>query len=298
MSAPILISNLTKRYSKSSVYALESLSLTVGKGECYGFLGANGAGKSTTIRLLLDFLRPTSGSATIMGFDTARQGVSARKNLGYLAGDIALYDKPTGKELLDHLCDLQGLTDRRYRKVLEARFKADLNKPISSLSKGNKQKIGIIQAFMHKPGVLILDEPTSGLDPLMQEAFYETVQENKARGAAIFMSSHNFTEAQRVCDRVGIIKQGKLVHEQTIEDNDMLTRPTFNIAFHKTIPAKILKEESLKVIKKIGTSTLIAQPSGDISKALAALGNYDIKEFSSQKVDLEDEFLEFYGDKS
>ena len=240
MPASITTNQLTKYYSGSRVAALDSLTLEVAPGEVYGYLGANGAGKSTTIRLLMNFLQPSSGSAAIMGLDIVKDTVAVKSHVGYLAGDIALYNGATGRQLLDFLSSLQPAGD--YRKILEERFHPDLDKPARELSKGNRQKLGIIQAFMHEPSVLILDEPTSGLDPLMQEAFYDTVQESKQRGAAILMSSHNLAEAQRICDRIGIIKGGKLVREQSIGHDTVLDATIFKVRF--AVPADLTKAKS------------------------------------------------------
>lgn len=297
MISSIVTEKLTKFYGREQVPALHELSLRVSAGEIYGFLGANGAGKSTTIRLLLNFLQPSSGSAQIMGLDIQKDAVAAKKHVGYLAGDVALYPKATGAQLLDYLSSLQSA--RSYRKVLEKRFEADLHKPINSLSKGNRQKIGIIQAFMHEPAVLILDEPTSGLDPLMQEAFYETLGEAKARGAAVLMSSHFLDEAQRVCDRIGIIKQGKLIREQVIEGVSQLGGITFTVTFaSRQDLEQCLKSRRVKHIGKAKGLSVSFQPSGTLSEALAEFSRYDIKAFNTHTITLEDEFLDFYGDAS
>ena len=231
MATEILLQTegLTKRYKGAAVAALDDLTLHVASGEVYGFLGSNGAGKSTTIRALLGFLQPTSGSASICGLNIAHNSVTVKQHVGYLAGDIALYPKVTGQELFDYLLKLQQSSDRDYLNELIQKFKVDPQQLIGSLSKGNRQKIGIIQAFMHKPDVLILDEPTSGLDPLMQEVFYETVHVASKRGAAVFVSSHNLAETQRMCDRIGIIKHGKLIHEQAINTSAVLSKPVFKI---------------------------------------------------------------------
>ena len=295
MAASILIDRLTKYYGNEKIAALDQLSLAVQPGEIYGFLGANGAGKSTAIRLLMNFLQPSSGSATILGLDVVDQSIASRQHIGYLPGDVALHSKPTGRELLDFLSDLQGAT--AYRQTLEKRFQADLHKPIGTLSKGNRQKIGIIQAFMHEPTVLILDEPTSGLDPLMQEAFYQTVLESKQRGAAILMSSHNLAEAQRICDRIGIIKHGQLILEQSMGQENTLGAIIFKVVFAS--PTALIQSQTakgLKLVTQINDHTALFKPTTTIAAALAALGQYDITELSTQQVDLEDEFLEFYGD--
>lgn len=297
MAAGIVTHNLTKRYGHDPRPALDKLNLSIAPGEVYGYLGANGAGKSTTIRLLMNFLQPTGGSAQIAGLDVVRDSVAIKKRVGYLAGDVALYQKTTGKELLDYLSALQGHADREYRRTLEKRFEAETNKPISALSKGNRQKIGILQAFMHRPDVLILDEPTSGLDPLMQEAFYDSVREASSRGAAVLMSSHNLAEAQRVCDRIGIIKHGKLIHEQAITGESLLSKPTFRVVLaHAEDGAKLRKTTHITFVSQDG-SVAVVQAADSVANALGALSKFDIREFSTQQLNLEDEFLDFYGDK-
>jgi len=298
MAASIVTTNLTKYYGHEKVAALDSLNLNIRAGEVYGFLGANGAGKSTTIRLLMNFLQPSGGSAQISGLDIVRDSVAVKKQVGYLAGDVALYQKTTARELLDYLSALHGSSTNDYRQRLEKRFEAEVTKPIGALSKGNRQKIGILQAFMHQPDVLILDEPTSGLDPLMQEAFYETVREARARGAAVLMSSHNLAEAQRVCDRIGIVKHGKLIHEQTMGSGTELTKPIFRVVpTLDTDVARLKKVPHLKFLSE-NESGLLLQANGTLAEALAALSKFDLREFSTQQLNLEDEFIEFYGDKA
>lgn len=282
-------------YPGTTAPALNNLSITVQRGEVYGYLGANGAGKSTTIRLLMNFLLPTSGTASIVGLDIVKDSVKVKQHVGYLAGDVALYPKTTGRDLLDYLGDLQGDVDKDYRQKLEKRFEAEVDKPIGSLSKGNRQKIGILQAFMHQPDVLILDEPTSGLDPLMQEAFYDTVREARSRGAAVLMSSHNLTEAQRVCDRIGIIKHGKLIREQVISADSELGKVSFRLVLgHASEVAQLKKAASLKVISADGP-IVVVQPTGQIAASLKSLSRFDIRELTTQQLNLEDEFMEFYG---
>lgn len=297
MSVSILAEDLTKFYGREKIPALHGLNLHVDAGEIYGFLGANGAGKSTTIRLLLNFLQPTNGTAKILSLDSRKNAVEIKKHVGYLAGDVALYPKVTGQQLLDYLSSLQPAG--KYRLVLEKRFEADLHKPIASLSKGNRQKLGIIQAFMHEPSVLILDEPTSGLDPLMQEAFYETLREAQARGAAILMSSHLLDEAQRVCDRIGIIKKGKLIREQAIKDDARLNAITFKVVFaNQHDLERCLQSSHLKVVGKPLELSASFQPRTTLQAALAQFGHCELRSFSTHTLDLEDEFLDFYGSGS
>lgn len=296
MADSILIDQLTKVYAGSSGPALDKLSLHVRPGEVYGYLGANGAGKSTTIRLLMNFIQPTAGSATIIGLDSVRDSVEAKRHIGYLAGDVALWPKVTGHELFAYLSKLQGRDNSTYLRDLLDRFEAEPQKRISDLSKGNRQKIGIIQALMHQPDVLILDEPTSGLDPLMQEVFYQTIAEARDRGAAVFVSSHNLGEAQRMCDRIGIIKHGRLIHEQTVQGDSSLAAPVFRVTLQSADAAtKLARQKAVKLLGHQGT-VLTIQPVGPIADLLGVLSNYDIVTISTQQLNLEDEFLEYYGD--
>lgn len=296
MSASIDIDKLSKSYDGGKTFALDKLTLHVEPGEVYGFLGANGAGKSTTIRLLLNFIQPTNGHATIMDKDIVDESVAVKRHVGYLSGEVALWPKVTGHELFAYLSKLQGTTDKTYLQSLIERFEAEPQKRVDELSKGNKQKIGIIQALMHQPDVLILDEPTSGLDPLMQDVFYQTIREASARGAAVFVSSHNLAEAQRMCDRVGIIKHGRLIHEQSVKGDTTLGGVTFRVVLkHTADTEKLQREPALKVISAKNV-TVLAQPKGAISATLASLGRYDIVTMTTEQLNLEDEFLEYYGD--
>lgn len=298
MNASIVTTNLTKVYPDSVLPALDKLSLGVLPGEVYGFLGANGAGKSTTIRLLMNFIQPTSGSGSIMGNDIVRAGVAAKRHVGYLAGDVALWPKVTGNEIFSYLGKLQSRTVTAYLQSLIERFEAQPNKHIDALSKGNRQKIGIIQALMHKPDVLILDEPTSGLDPLMQEVFYDTIREASARGAAVFVSSHNLAEVQRMCDRVGIIKNGKLIREQSIKSDSTLGAPVFRVTLSSPAEAKRLHSDTtIKILSRDGT-VVVAQPVGPLQAALSTLSRYDIQSLATEQLNLEDEFLEYYGNNA
>src|SRR5579871_3030574 len=225
----IVTYNLSKRYDGAKNFALKALDIDVNRGEVYGFLGPNGAGKSTTIRLLMNFILPTAGEAKIVGYDSVTDSTTVKSHVGYLSGDFAVYQKMTGEEFLDYMAALQPVKNPSYIHHLARLFKAELHRRISELSKGNRQKLGIIQAFMHEPDVLILDEPTSGLDPLMQEEFFELVRDAKDRGASLFISSHNLNEVQKMCDRVGFIREGKLIAEQNIADFAASSIQTYDI---------------------------------------------------------------------
>lgn len=202
--AAILTEDLTKRYGKHQ--ALDGLDLVVRRGEVFGFLGPNGAGKTTTIRLLLDLIRPTAGRVEVLGMDPRRQGREVRRRVGYLPGKLALYDRLTGREVLTYLGHLRDGVDWAHADSLARRLDLDLNRPIGALSRGNKQKVGLVQALMHRPELLILDEPTGGLDPLVQREFHRLVREASGEGRTVFLSSHVLGEVERVADRVGIIR--------------------------------------------------------------------------------------------
>ena len=211
----IEINNLTKNFGKHR--GIENISFNVSKGESFGFLGPNGAGKTTTIRHLMGFVKSQSGSCTINGMDCWKERDKIQKSLGYIPGEINFFDDMTGIEFLNFIAKYKGITKLEKQKELIERFELDPKGKIKKMSKGMKQKIGIITAFMHDPDILILDEPTSGLDPLMQSRFIELIAEEKAKGKTILLSSHMFEEVERTCDRIGIIREGKMVTVDSVE---------------------------------------------------------------------------------
>jgi ABC-2 type transport system ATP-binding protein len=213
--AAIAIDRLTKRYGTAR--GIEDVTLRVARGEVFGFLGPNGAGKTTTIRTLLGLLRPTAGTASILGNDVWRDGVAVRARTGFLPGEFAFDEQVTGEELLDLFADLRGVDDRAYARSLAGRFEADLRRPLGELSRGNRQKVGLVQALAHRPAVVVMDEPTAGLDPLMQEQFARLVEELRDEGTTVFLSSHNLAEVERMCDRVGILRDGRLAAVESVE---------------------------------------------------------------------------------
>ncbi|HVX47897.1 MAG TPA: ABC transporter ATP-binding protein [Candidatus Saccharimonadales bacterium] len=285
---------LTKRYRGTHMDALHDLTLQVRAGEIYGFLGPNGAGKSTTIRTLMNFIQPTSGSATICGRDIVRDSVAIKKHVGYLSGDLAMYLKMNGAQFLEYMGELQPPASKAYKSELVKRFKAELHKPLGDLSRGNRQKIGIVQAFMHQPKVVILDEPTSGLDPLMQEEFYELLNESRQRGAAVFSSSHILGEVQKMCDRVGIIREGKLIAERSIADLASEAAQTFDVVFKDKPPINRLR--GIKGVQEISThgNTVTLHFHGELKPLLSELAQHDILKLDTQNLDLEEIFLRFY----
>ena len=216
MAEPVVVTErLTKRYGRNR--GIEGISLRILRGEVFGLLGPNGAGKTTLIRTLLNLLHPTGGSARIFGLDSRRDSRAIRARIGNLPGDFAADRRMTGRELLRYLAALRGMDGLGRAEELAARLRADLDRPIGALSRGNRQKIGIIQALFHAPELLVLDEPTSGLDPLMQEEFLRLVREERAAGRTVLLSSHELDEVQRVCDRVGLIRSGRLVTVEPVE---------------------------------------------------------------------------------
>lgn len=286
--------NLSKRYRGTHTDALSKLTLQIKPGEVYGFLGPNGAGKSTTIRTLLNFIQPSGGSATICGLDSVKNSVQVKRHVGYLAGEIALYDKMTGKEFLDYMIALQPLKRKHYVGELIKRFAADPSKPLGTLSKGNRQKFGLIQAVMHEPDVLILDEPTSGLDPLMQEEFFKLIRESKQRGAAVFVSSHNFAEVQRMCDRIGFIRDGKLVVEQTLSDLANKAAHTFTLTFADAAPLSELKKLPKTRVNAHDEHHVTVSVEGELTPLFRVLGVHHVTRLEQQTINLEEEFMSFY----
>lgn len=292
--AQIVLSKLSKRYRGAKAYSLRDVSLHVNSGEVYGFLGANGAGKSTAIRTLLNFIQPTSGSASIMGHDVVRGSLAVKRHIGYLAGDVALYDHLTGRQFLDYMAELQPLPDRSYRAELIKRFRADTSKPLGTLSKGNRQKFGLIQAVMHQPSVLILDEPTSGLDPLMQEEFFRLIGESRQRGASVFVSSHNFTEVERMCDRIGFIRDGQLIAEQTLADLANKAAHTFSLTFADRAPLSVLQKLPRAQIAGLDQHHVTITMEGELTPLFAVLAKHQVTRLEQQEVNLEEEFMRFY----
>ncbi len=293
--AAIQTTQLGKRYGKGPAWALKDLSITVMPGEIYGFLGPNGAGKSTTIRTLMNFIQPTSGSATILGHNIVTDSVALKRSVGYLSSDMAMYPKMTGEQYLRYMAELQGGVDSRYVRELTKRLKADAGKRLGSLSRGNRQKFAIIQAFMHQPSILILDEPSSGLDPLMQETFYGLLDEARQRGAAVFMSSHFLSEVQKVCDRVGIIRDGRLIAERNIAELMREAAHTFDATFAGKPPLAELKRLSGVKIAAHDDHHVTVHLHGELPPVLAVLAKHGVVQLEARQLDLEELFMRFYS---
>lgn len=287
---------LGKTYVRGRLKALSNLNISVNAAEIYGYLGPNGAGKSTTIKLLMDFIRPTAGHARILDLDSVTDSRQVKQSIGYLPGEFMFYHRLTGAEFLDYMSHLRP-AKASYIKQLAASFEVPLDRKMADLSKGNRQKIGIIQAFMSKPAVLILDEPTGGLDPLMQEKFFELVREAKAGGATVFFSSHNLSEVQKVCDRVAFIKNGRLIAEQGIAELAESSVQTYDVSFAGPAPLAELKRLSGVKLTANSPHHVTIKVTGSLSPLLRLLAGHKVNSLDRREINLEDEFMKFYGGK-
>jgi ABC-2 type transport system ATP-binding protein len=281
---------LVKRYGRGGTVALKGLDLTVATGEVFGFLGPNGAGKSTTIRILLDLIRPTSGSVRVLGADP-RSAPGRRAEIGYLAGDFVANPRQSGRELLTYLGKLRGGVPAGRIEQLVSAWDLDPTKKIGSLSKGNRQKLGVIQAFMHRPPLLVLDEPTSGLDPFLQQQFVELVREAAGNGQTVFMSSHVMSEVQQTCDRVGIIRAGSLVAVEHIDD--LRKRALRKIEVHFGTDAPALSVPGISDVT-IDGKVLRCKLSGDADALVKALAQHHVVDLISEEPELEELFFTYY----
>ncbi|RJP35406.1 MAG: ABC transporter ATP-binding protein [Actinobacteria bacterium] len=285
---------LTKLYGKSR--GIIGVDFEVRAGEIFGFLGPNGAGKTTTIRLLLDFIRPTSGSAELFGLDSRKGSVAIHRRTGYLPGELALYEKMTGADLARFFANLRGGVDWSYVDELAQRLDSDLSVPIRSLSRGNKQKVGLIQALMHGPELLILDEPTAGLDPLIQQEFYRIIEACREEGRTAFVSSHNLHEVERLCDRVGIIREGRLVDVEEISAIKQRALHHLEIHFAAAPPPETLSGiPGLRDLRMEG-ETLYCTIQGSMDALVKAIARYEVSNILSYETPLEDIFLAYYGE--
>ena len=285
---------LGKRYAKGDKFALRKLNITIMPGEVYGFLGPNGAGKSTTIRLLMNFIQPTEGHAHIHGLNIVKDSVEIKKSVGYLPGEFAFYPNMTGRQFLEYMSELQPPKRKSHKDRLARLFDVPLGRKLNALSKGNRQKIAVIQAFMSEPDVLILDEPTSGLDPLMQEVFFDQVRQAKEKGATVFFSSHNLNEVQKICDRVGFIRDGEMIAEQTIGQLTKNAAQTYHISFATKAPVADLRR--LRGIKLTANTPhhVTVKVRGDLRQLFSLLSKCQVNAIDREEIDLEEEFLRYY----
>jgi ABC-2 type transport system ATP-binding protein len=289
----IVADNLTKSYGTRR--GVVELTFSVAPGEVFGYLGPNGAGKTTTIRTLLDFLRPTSGRASVLGLDSHRDSVQIHGRVGYLPGEFSLYDQMTAGEYLTYLANLRGgLPPDRIRALAE-RLDLELGVKIKTLSHGNRQKVGLVQAFMHRPELLVLDEPTQGLDPLIQQEFYALVGETSADGRSVFLSSHVMPEIERVCDRVGIIREGRLVAVEDI--GDLRAKEIRTLEIHFAMPIRPDAFEGVPGVHEVELNGDVARITvgGTMDAVIKRAADFEIVDLRSHELGLEDIFLTFYG---
>ncbi|HIP70166.1 MAG TPA: ABC transporter ATP-binding protein [Anaerolineae bacterium] len=269
--------------------------LRVAKGEIFGFLGPNGAGKTTTERVLLDIIRPTAGSARMLGLDCQKEGVQARAKVGYLPGELSFYDNMKANQFFQMYHSLQGDgTDATYWQSLAERLDLDTSRKIREFSRGNKQKVGIVLAFMNKPALLILDEPTSGLDPLVQQTVMDMIREARNAGTTVFFSSHNLPEVQAVCDRVGIIREGRLVATERIEDLMKQQLKRLRLSFSSMPPAAAFGQEGVTEIERDG-QTVLLEVRDNLNAVLETAVTYHVTDIETESVSLEEVFLAYYG---
>jgi len=287
---PIQAEGLTKRYGET--LALAGLDLSIEPGEVYGYLGPNGAGKTTTIRLLLGIHRPTRGRAALFGIDAWADPVEAHRRAAYVSGEPFLWPGMTGAETMEFLARLHGGTDRAYRDELVQRFELDTKKKVRALSKGNRQKVQLVAALATRADLLVLDEPTSGLDPLMEMAFRECIREAKERGQAVFLSSHILSEVEALCDRVGILREGRLVDQGTLAELRHLSTQTVEVTFSDRVPQ--LPPLPGVQVNPAGPNALRFEVSGSVGPVINALAGHPVTALVSREPSLEEIFMHHY----
>lgn len=294
MAAPaIRTKKLTKRYGRQR--GIERLDLTVQRSEIFGFLGPNGAGKSTTINLLMGFRSPTSGSATVLEKRIGPAAVELRRRIGYMPGELSLYERMRTHDLLEYFGRLRGGADQAGIRRLADRFDLDLSRRIGELSKGNKQKVALVAAWMNSPELLILDEPTSGLDPLMQQEFAALVRESKRGGATVFLSSHDLAEVEHLCDRAAIVGDGKLLAVERIRDLHRRGGRRLEVTFVTAPPATALSRVPGVTDLRLERRRLTATVQGPIDPVIKALAKYRVESLEVEHASLEHLFFKEYG---
>jgi len=285
---------LTKEFG--DLTAVDDLDLQVVTGEIFGFLGPNGAGKSTTIRVLLDQLRASAGTASVLGLDTRTESLAIRRRIGYVPGDLALYPKLTGRQTIEYFAGLRGEVDMAYVDELAERLDADLSRKVGEYSTGNRQKVGLIQAFMHKPELLILDEPNAGLDPLVQQTFQEMLREVREDGRTVFLSSHTLSEVERVADRVGIIRHGRLVVVERVDELKRKAIRRLDFEFAAPVPPDVFAGVSQIHDAEVDGVHAHISYEGSVNPVLQAAMAHEVVNLHSRDADLEEIFLAYYRD--
>jgi ABC-2 type transport system ATP-binding protein len=293
MTTVVAAERLTKTYGRAR--GIVGLDLEIEAGEVFGFLGPNGSGKSTTIRLVLDLIRPSSGSIAVFGLDVRRKGIESRKRIGYLPGELRLYPGLTPEELFRYFARLRGTPGIGDAATIAGRLGLELDRPIRELSKGNRQKVGLVQALMHRPDLLVLDEPTTGLDPLVQRVFYEIVREVKADGRTVFLSSHVLPEVQEIADRVAVVREGRLVLVDTVEALRARAFQHVRVTFAIPPPPDAFAHlPGVRELSRDGSDVLLAL-EGDADPLVKALSRHTVVALDVREADLEDVFVSLYG---
>jgi ABC-2 type transport system ATP-binding protein len=278
------------------VEAVRGIDLTVRKGEVFGFLGPNGAGKTTTIRVIMDFIRKTSGQVSVFGLDSKEASLEIRKRVGYLPGEFGLYESLTVEDFLLYLLDLSEASDKEPRmRQLAEDFDLPLHRKIRELSKGNRQKVGLVQAFMHEPELVILDEPTSGLDPFMQQRFYKLARDEQRAGRTIFMSSHLLAEVEHICDHVAVIRDGRLVLVDRISELKDRVGKVLTVTFNDEVDPDNLRMEGIEDLSR-ENNTYTMTVHEDIDRVIKRLASYSIQSMTVETYSLEELFLAMYAD--
>jgi ABC-2 type transport system ATP-binding protein len=292
--APPVIETHTLTRSFGPHRGIIEVDLRVEPGEVFGFLGPNGAGKSTTIRILMGLYHASSGTAQILGLDPLRDAVDVHRRTGYLPGELSVYPRVTGREILDRFGYARGLRDTRYRDELIERFGAEVDRPTQTLSKGNKQKLGIVLAFMHRPELLVLDEATSGLDPLLQQEFISLVRETAADGRTVFLSSHDLDEVQRVVHRLAIIREGRIVVTDTVDGLRQHAPRTIELVFDRDVDTAALTQLDGVQVTKADPRRLRLTITGPVAPVLRAIAPLDPIDLLARPADLDELFLDYY----
>ena len=293
----IIIKGLHKFYGK--VHALRGVNLEVKQGEMYGFLGPNGAGKTTTIRCMLDLIRPQAGSIEILSMDPQKQPVEVRSQIGYLPGELSLEANVKVLEVLRDFADLRrNEVNWDYTRTLTQRLELDLNLPVKNLSKGNKQKVGLVQALMPRAKILLLDEPTAGLDPLMQQVVYKTLKDAQTEGTTIFFSSHIISEVEAIADRVAIIREGIISEEISPSQLASMTMRKVRVRFRKMVDTGLLEKlEGISLLSKRNGMDITLKVEGDMDKLIKTLAKYPVSNIETLHHSLEEIFLDYYKDE-
>ena len=296
MSAVIQLEGLTKHYG--SARGIVDLDLEVSEGEVFGFLGPNGAGKTTTIRLIMDLIRPSEGTARVFSLDARRDATLIQARTGYMPGELALYGGLTGIEMLKYAANLRGGVDWAFVDGLAERLDCDLSRPIGTLSTGNKHKVGLIHALMHRPELLILDEPTSGLDPIVQRELHRLLEEVRAEGRTVFLSSHILPEVESLCDRVGIIREGRLVTIQQVEA--LKESALSHLEFHFAAEVSADEFSSLPGVREVTAEGTVVRctVSGSVDAVVKAAARHEVLDLVSHDPSLEQVFLAYYTGES